>query len=199
MIKTTKMLLNELSGYSDPFGKINRLLKAEELVLLKKGFYETDKSKPGYLFAPVIYGPSYLSFDYALARYGLIPESVHEYTSATFNKGKRKRYQNIFGDYSYRDIPKAAYPFEVQLYTEGDYAYMMATPEKAICDKLYTLPPVSNINEMTQLLFENLRIDETGFQKLNTKTLEELSELYKSNNIRYMIKTLKKVQNGFKY
>lgn len=194
MVKTTKILLNELSEYSDPFGKINRLLKAEELFLLKKGFYETDRTKPGYLFAPIMYGPSYLSFDYALSRHGLIPEAVHEYTSATFNKGKRKRYQNIFGDYSYRDVPKAAYPFEVQLYTEGDYAYMMATPEKAICDKLYTLPPVSSIKEITQILFENLRIDETEFQKLNIKTLEELSELYKSNNIRYMIKTLKKAQ-----
>ena len=142
MVKTTKMLLRELSEYNDPFGKINRLLKAYELFLLKKGFYETDKTKPGYLFAPVIYGPSYLSFD---------------------------------------------------------YAYMMATPEKAICDKLYTLSPVSSINEMTQLLFDNLRIDETEFQRLNTKTLEELSELYKSNNIRYMIKTLKKVQNELKY
>lgn len=194
MVKTTKMLLNELSAYSDPFGKINRLLKAEKIFLLKKSFYETDKTKPGYLFAPIIYGPSYLSFDYALSRHGLIPESVHEYTSATFNKDRRKKFHNFFGDYSYRDIPKVAYPFEVQLYTEGDYAYMMATPEKAICDKLYTLPPVSSINEMTQLLFENLRIDETEFEKLNKKTLEELSELYKSNNIRYMIKTLKKVQ-----
>ena len=195
MVKTSRMLQEELSQYTDSFGKIKRLVDEGKLVLLKKGIYDTDSSRPGYLFSPVIYGPSYLSFDYALSRYGLIPEAVHEYTAATFNKGKRKMYHNAFGDYSYRDVPKAAYPFEVQLFADGDYAYMMATPEKALCDKLYTLPPVASVKEMKQLLFENLRIDEYEFSKLNAETIEHLSELYKSNNVHYLAKTMERIKN----
>lgn len=33
----------------------------------------------------VIYGPSYLSFDFVLAWYGLIPETVQTFTSVTLN------------------------------------------------------------------------------------------------------------------
>lgn len=33
----------------------------------------------------VIYGPSYLSFDFVLAWYGLIPETVQTFTSAALN------------------------------------------------------------------------------------------------------------------
>lgn len=54
--------------------------------------YETDSNTPGYLLAGSIYGPSYLSFDFALAYYDLIPERVVNYTSATFGKKKKKNF-----------------------------------------------------------------------------------------------------------
>ena len=44
--------------------------------------YETDRNVPAYLLAGSIYGPSYISFEYALSRYGLIPEAVYAVTCA---------------------------------------------------------------------------------------------------------------------
>ena len=192
MIKSTSMLLDELSAYQDPFGKISRLCKAGALHQLTRGIYETDGTTPGYALAPVIYGPSYLSFDYALSRHGLIPEAVHEYTSATCGKGKKKHYHNDFGEYSYRDIPVSAFPFETKLVIENGYTYSLATPEKALCDKLYSLPPVKNLAELRELVLNNLRIDADELQALNAATIEELSRLYKSSSIRFLSKFLRR-------
>ncbi len=194
MIKTTAMLLEELSDYQDPFGKIRRLCREKKLFPVSRGIYETDASLSGYLFAPVIYGPSYLSFSYALSRFGLIPEAVHEYTSATCLKGKKKNYSNHFGDYSYRDIPAQAYPFAARLVEENGYAYLIATPEKALCDKLYELSPVRNLKELHLLLFDDLRIDPSGFDKLDSNMVGELSEKYRSNNVRLLAKLMRRLK-----
>jgi len=40
------------------------------------------------LVVNLLYTPSYVSFDYALSYYGLIPERVYEVTSATLHAKK---------------------------------------------------------------------------------------------------------------
>ena len=52
------------------------------------GLYETNSNTPAHLLAGSIYGPSYISFKYALSFYGLIPEHVTTITYATFDKKK---------------------------------------------------------------------------------------------------------------
>lgn len=192
MIKTSAMLLEDLSDYQDPFGKIKRLCREQKLFPVSRGIYETNASLSGCLFAPVIYGPSYLSFSYALSRYGLIPEAVHEYTSATCCKGKKKNFSNHFGDYFYRDIPAQAYPFATRLVEENGYVYAIATPEKALCDKLYELSPVMNLKELEALLFDDMRIDSSEFDKLEPNMIKELSEKYHSNNVRLLAKLMRR-------
>ena len=83
------MLKCLLSEYKAPDNKIKRMCDQNELIKLTRNLYETDTKIPGYLVANAIYSPSYLSFDFALAYYGLIPEAVYVYTSATYCK-KRK-------------------------------------------------------------------------------------------------------------
>ena len=56
-----------------------------------------------YLLAGSIYGPSYISFEFALSYYGLIPEAVHVVTCASFEKKKKKTYDTIFGTFTYRN------------------------------------------------------------------------------------------------
>lgn len=188
MIKTTSMLKAELSHYAHPAGKIMRMAANGELFPLTRGIYETNNRVPGYCLAPVIYGPSYLSFDFALSQYGLIPEAVYAFTSATFDKKKKKQYNNIFGNYTYRDVPSEAYPLGVRIIEEDGYVYQIATPEKALCDKLYTMSPVRNMHELEILLFENLRIDETEFRKLNRDDLSILCDKYQCKNLKFLKK-----------
>ena len=76
MIKTYAMIVDELSEYSAPENKLSRMVKEGIYIPIVKGLYETEKATSGYLLAGSIYGPSYLSFDFALSRYGLIPEAV---------------------------------------------------------------------------------------------------------------------------
>ncbi|MBQ0026411.1 MAG: hypothetical protein KBS79_03475 [Lachnospiraceae bacterium] len=190
MIYTTQTLSDKLQSYSDPLGKIMRMTQKGELYTLTRGLYESDRSTPGHYLAPAIYGPSYLSFDYALSHYGLIPEAVYTYTSATFDKKKSKEYINSFGRYTYCDVPKACYSFGVRVVEENGYSYMIATPEKALCDKLYSVSPVKSLKELENLLFFDLRIDRFAFEQLNKRDLSELCDLYHSNNMRYLKKLI---------
>ncbi|MBO5007917.1 MAG: hypothetical protein J6D26_03710 [Clostridia bacterium] len=196
MILTTAMLKEKLKNYQDPAGKISRMCKEGEIFKLTRGVYETDRNTPGYCLAPVIYGPSYLSFDYALSRYGLIPEAVYTFTSATCDKKKKKNYENTFGIFSYQDVPLRAYPFGIQVLTEGDYVYRIATPEKAICDKIYTISPVGSVKALEELLFEDLRIDSSEFDNLNKGDLIRLCDLYNTSNHKLLKKKLEGSRRG---
>ena len=93
MIKTTAMLLEELREYGSPKSKLARMAERGECFPITRGLYETDRNAPAYLLAGSIYGPSYISFEYALSRYGLIPEAVYAVTCATFEKKKKKKYE----------------------------------------------------------------------------------------------------------
>ena len=193
MIYSFDDLKIKFSNYAKVKDKISREVQAGRLIPVARGLYETDAETSGKYLAGLIYGPSYLSFDYALSVYSLIPEAVYNtYTSATFNKNKTKQYQNHFGTFTYRDIPAEVYPLGVLLHEENGYSYQIASPEKALCDKLYTLPPAKNLTELQVLLFNDLRIDEQEFAKLDKASIAELAPLYHATNLKLLNKLIKK-------
>jgi len=59
---------------------------------------------------------------------------------------------------------------------EGEYFYIFASPEKALCNQLYKTKPVSNYKELENLLFEDLRIEEQEFKRLDLDDITILSE-----------------------
>lgn len=195
MIVTTLDLKEKYKGYVDVNGKIKRDVESNILFPVVRGIYETNANTSGYLLASFIYGPSYLSFEYALSFHNLIPERVVIYTSATYNKRKNKEYKNIFGHYTYRDIPKTAFHYFVKAYVEGSYSYFIASPEKALCDFLYTLQPLRSIKALKQLLFESLRIDIDEFKSLNFNDVIFLSNKYISNNIKLLVKLIERTND----
>lgn len=192
MVISVHQLKDKYANYSNPIAKINRDIKKGKLFPLVKGLYETDPNVSNFLLGQFIYGPSYISFEYALAHYGLIPEAVYALTCASFNKNKTKTYKNKFGYFMYRDIPQKAYPEGVNTYIYETYSYQMATAEKALCDKLYTVsPPIKNQKELKELLFENLRIDEEEFDKLDKEEMLRLAPLYHSTNLKILANFIK--------
>ena len=200
MIKTTAMLTNELKDYVNPTAKIRRLALGGELISVVRGLYETDRSIPGYYLAPIIYGPSYLSFEFALAYYSLIPEAVYNFTSATFEKKKEKHYTTPFGTFYYRDIPSEAYPIGIVLHSENGYGFQIASAEKAICDQLYKISPLKNRGELEYLLFEDLRIDKEEFFQLKMVDLIEMANLYHTQNHKLLQAYLRRrLKNGSDY
>ena len=195
MIITKDMSKYNLNNYSNKNNKISREIKKGKLFKIITGLYETDPNTPGYLLASSIYGPSYISFDFALSYYGLIPERVSTITCATFNKKKRKQYNTKFGVFTYKDVPSSAYPEEILLKQENNYSYQIATKEKALCDKLYSLKPLKNLSNLENMLFNDLRIDIDEFKKINIKKIEKLSNLYHSTNVALLLKYLRRNQN----
>lgn len=186
MIKTTAMLMDELKAYANPTAKIRRLVASGELIAVVRGLYETDRNVPGCCLSGSIYGPSYLSFEFALSYYSLIPETVYPFTAATFEKKRQKRYTTPYGVFTYRDVPSQAYPYGITLHEENGYGFQLASPEKALCDRLYTVSPVKNRAGLEALLFQDLRIDSDAFWKLDMVALAELADCYSTENHRLM-------------
>jgi predicted transcriptional regulator of viral defense system len=192
MIVTTLSLKEKYKDYIDVNGKIKRDIDKGILFPLVRGIYETNSSIDGFLLASYIYGPSYLSFEYALSFHNIIPERVVVYTNATFNKRRSKSYQNYFGLFTYRDVPNAAFPFSVKAYEEDGYAYFIASPEKALCDLLYIRKPVTSMKELKMVLFDDLRINKELFGQLNFEEMLFLSNKYISNNMKYLKKYIER-------
>lgn len=188
MLVSFDALAQQFAQYTDVKGKIRREVQGGRLVQVARGLYETDARADGKYLAGAIYGPSYLSFDYALSVHTLIPEAVYAYTSATFRKGKTKRYENAFGTFLYRDVPAAVYPLGVEIKVEGGYSYQIASPEKALCDKLYSLSPVYSVRALKELLFDDLRIDEAAFFALQKDDISQLAPLYRATNLKLLAK-----------
>jgi predicted transcriptional regulator of viral defense system len=97
MIISSEQLLFENSAYANPQCRVQTLVKKGALIPLKRGLFETEANTPGFILANALLGPSYLSFEYALSYYGMIPERVMTYTSATFGKNKKIEYKRGFG------------------------------------------------------------------------------------------------------
>lgn len=193
MIMTTAMLLDELQkDYQYPANKLARMVAQGSIFPIVRGLYETQPATPGHLLAASIYGPSYLSFEFALSYWHLIPEAVYVYTSAAFDKKKKKQFNTAFGMFTYRDVPKKAYPLGIQIVNEGSYSFLIAEPEKALCDQVYTISPVASAKGMESLLFDDFRLDRGEFEKLDLEKLLRLAALYQTSNHKQLIKFLRR-------
>jgi hypothetical protein len=188
MIKTTAMLLQELQSYRNPRDKLARMVQNKECIPIIQGLYETDSSTPGYRLANCI-----CTFEFALSYHGLIPEAVYNFTSATFEKKKKKIYKTPFGIFTYRDVPSAVYPYGITCFTEQGYAIQIASPEKALCDELYIQSPVASQGELRELMFDGLRIDWDAFCKLSVEDVAFLSGKYHCTNIQKLQKIMEKI------
>ena len=184
MIRNVSEILSTLGQkYKQPQMKLRQMTQRGEISQVIRGLYETESDTPGEVLAGAIYGPSYLSFDYALSRHGLIPEGVRLFTSASFKKNKTKLYTTPFGEFSYSDVPADVFPHGVNIENAEDRPYAMATCEKALCDRLYKESPLASKRAMEVFLFENLRIENENFQNLDFDFIQEVAPLYKRKNL----------------
>ena len=195
MIRTTAELLASLPQ-RQPQARLRRLVAKKELIPIRRGLYETDAATAGYLLAGAVYGPSYLSFAYALGYHGLIPERVEMYTSATYRKNKSKLFRTPFGSFAYHDVPAAVYPYGVELRQENGYTWLLASPEKALCDQLYLLPPVRSLSAFQALLSEDMRLDPEQLSTLQTADLLFLAPRYHASNLALLAKWLQRRERG---
>ena len=196
MIITNDVMKDKLKHYSNKNNKISRDVKNNEITRIIKGLYETEDDIEGYLIASTIYGPSYLSFNYALICHELVDGEIDRYTCATYGKKKKKRYYTPFGYFEYRDVPSEVFYMGVDVISKGKYSFQMACPEKALCDTLYTKSPVGNMEELRDLLINEIGINMDKLVKLDIDAIFELSEAYHSTNVTMLYKYLRRNVNG---
>lgn len=172
-------LMNCLSQYKSPRSKITHLLRSGELIRVRKGLYifgpKLRRSMVNLeVLANQIYGPSYVSCEYALAFYGLIPEHVVEVTSVTTKR--QKKYETPIGRFSYAPLPTRLFSTGFTLFQMDDRtSALIATPEKALADLLYIRKiKIKSPSDLEDLLFEDLRLDPTGVKKFHIGTLSEI-------------------------
>ena len=162
-------LTDVLSGYGNVRAKIGRLLASGEIIRIKKGIYIF----PEYLvLANMIYGPSYVSSDYALSYYGLIPERVELVTSMT--TGRPRRFSTPVGNFAYFQRNAADYSTGIECMETPGGSFLMASKEKAVYDKALTDKRFDGKN-IREYLLDDLRIDEESLSGLNPDILSALN------------------------
>jgi predicted transcriptional regulator of viral defense system len=187
------LLEKSVSNVND---KISNLVKSGELVRLKKGFYTFSKA---YLTKPIdlisaantLYSPSYVSFDYALSYYSMIPERVSEITSATSKN--EKLFETPVGRFSYKKVPLKAYSLGVDwIYDDHEGGRFIATPEKALCDKIRYDRGIGTLTQaaMVDYLTYDLRLE--IIKPLDTELIEAIATAYKSKNLKTLSQVVKK-------
>ena len=83
---------------------------------------------------------------------------------------------------------------EMMLEGLKEYFYRIAEPEKALCDKLYTMHPAASCRELFTLLTEELRIEETELCKLDVEKVVFLAGHYHSGNVRKLALLLQRIK-----
>lgn len=168
--------------------KISQLLKKQYLLSLKKGLYVSSffvekvglKLYKEYI-ANILRYPSYISLEYALAEYGLIPEGIYGLTSITLKSSRV--FNNFLGSFIYKNIKSELFSG----FLEKDFAekkIRFATPAKAIFDFLY----LKKIVDFRKEILNDLRIN---LANLNKDDLKEFTDYVKKSNSLKMGKILK--------
>lgn len=105
------------------------------LVRLKKNLYAVKSRFPHQTeIANRLYAPSYLSLEYALSYYGVIPETVYTVTSITTMP--TREFVILGLSYTYQAIKRQAYTGYKLMNINGHQA-LFADKEKALVDYLY--------------------------------------------------------------
>jgi len=163
-----------LSGHKVLDYQLSLWVKKGYLVRLKNGIYAFSREKErlqGEGIAFLLYQPSYLSLESALAWYGFIPEIVYAYTSVTARI--TRTFENACGRFIYRHVKSELFWGYVEMSTDHG-PYLLAEPEKALLDYIYlNLARINNEDD-----FENIRLNEEQME--NTLNEEKFMKYLKA-------------------
>jgi len=180
-------LCGVLKQYKKPRDKITKLLNSGAIIRIKKGVYilgEAYRKGPvcKEVLANMIYGPSYISLEYALSFYGMISERVETITSIT-NK-RKKVFSTPSGIFKYHYLNPKKYPVGItQLQIDSFRYILIASKEKALSDMLERETAFENMNDLAIYLHQNLRIHEEHIRTLDIKALDNIEKSYKKKNV----------------
>ncbi|MDO8802843.1 MAG: hypothetical protein Q7R35_00285 [Elusimicrobiota bacterium] len=159
----TRVVFGKASGAD--LNQLDRWCKQGLLLQLRRGLYifgkEDRKIEPSRLYlAGQVYQPSYISLEYALSRYGLIPERAVDVTSVSTKK--TARFTNDFGTFIYQTVKPSAFRGFISAKDEAGLPYFIAEPEKAAADFVYL-----NLGKIAAGAAEKTLLESFRFQNLS--------------------------------
>lgn len=192
---TLSTILTNL-GYTSIKDKINNLKKKEIIETLKKGLYihksrYTNNIVSKEMIANAILAPSYVSFDYALYYYGIIPESVYDVSSATFKRSKS--FITTYGTFTYKHIKQELYPIGIKIESTNKGNFLIASKEKALCDKIYFTKGIAITSKKLMLSFleDDLRVDFEEIDEFDINIVMKYYNITKSKKIKLLKECIK--------
>ncbi len=187
-----QILAKYLSELKKPRDKVTSLIAEGKIVRLKKGLYvfgEEWRRGPLNLeiIANLLYGPSCISFEYALTHYGLLAERSTTVTSLAI--GDSKKFETPIGIFEYRAIDKDKFKIGIEYRDLGkEGGYFIASREKAIADLVYRTPGIRTLQQLHHYLFIEMRIDPHLTSLLDKKKLNEIVCAYQKQSVRLLEK-----------
>ena len=175
---------------------LSGLVDSKQLIRIRRGLYVVSPEISGVpinlmLIANSLYGPSYISFSSALNYYGLIDDIAQGVYSATIRRNKSCT--TLVGRLEYIAIPSVYYPVGIKQIVERDYSFLIATPEKALCDTIIHTSCLNlrSQNDALTYLEEDLRFDTDALKSLDINILQECAACgIKRNSIQQIIKLI---------
>lgn len=194
-------LLLKLTEFEDPRKEIKRLIACEDIIHVANGVYVFGEKyrkdlRSEKILSQMIYSPSYVSLESALSEHGLIPEGVYSTTSVTTLESKE--FYTPFDRFSYDHIDPNKYEVGIEKVNVSDHRYYwIATPEKALSDKLHThtYKPARNLEELELLLFRNWRIDEDELEVFDLQLVEDIARIFQHLHTDLLCELVKKMQS----
>jgi len=172
--------------------KLNSWVKKGYIFQLRRGLYmlANAKDKINYMqLASKIYRPSYISLEFALNYYGIIPEAVFTVTSISTKKTAFFEVPEIRGYFSYQKIKTSAFG-GFNTFTENGVSFNLAEMEKALVDFFYI-----NRNRMDGLKtnFEGYRFSDV--HRYNQEKILRFARNYKNKKTLFLAKNFIKYYN----
>lgn len=195
---TTSVIESLYPELRSPDKKVAWLEKQGYIIRLKRGLYvvnpeHTGKTLSSELIANHLYTPSYVSMSTALRYYGLIPEAVYVHQSMTVKHSRS--FQTPIGNYDYKYISRDAFSVGVRSVNMGDYAFLIASPEKALCDLIANSSKVNlrYLKDVEIYLEQDIRMDMDEFYKFDASILGNYSKVgKKADSIATVLKFLRR-------
>lgn len=104
-----------------------------------------------------------------------------------------RRFTNALGDFHYQNCPVDYFPIGITTQGKGKVHYLIASPEKALCDYIcYNKVTLRFMKDVGAFLEEDLRFDTDLIPDLNLEIIRQCAEMgRKSNSLLTLLKFLK--------
>jgi hypothetical protein len=166
-------------------GQLSKWKNEKKIISVKKGYYVIGGNEIDSLLLANELNYSYISLEYALSYYQIIPDVAQVITAVSKNRGEK--IDNEYGNFQYKKIYNNLFIGFVLIpsATKKNRFIRIAEPEKALFDLIYFRSDLKNEGD-----FSSLRLN---LEKIKIKKLEIYLSLVRATQIK------KRINNFIKY